>query len=37
MGVRKDDNELKAELDRFIAENGAQITELLSSYGVPLQ
>lgn len=37
MGVRKADNELKAELDRFIAENNAQITELLSLYGVPLQ
>lgn len=37
MGVRKNDSALKAELDRFIAENGEQITRLLSSYGVPLQ
>lgn len=37
MGVRKGNNELKAELDRFIAANSSEITQLLSSYGVPLQ
>lgn len=37
MGVRKNDSALKEELDRFIAENGNEITALLSSYGVPLK
>jgi len=36
MGVRKGDQALKAELDRFIAENKPEIQDLLSSYGVPL-
>jgi mxaJ protein len=36
MGVRKGDHALRDQLNDFIAHNGAEITALLASYGVPL-
>jgi mxaJ protein len=36
MGVRKTDNELRAELDRILEARRPQIRQLLQSYGVPL-
>ena len=36
MGVRHSDRELKATLDRLIAENRTQIDAILREYGVPL-
>jgi len=36
MGVRKGDHALRDRLNDFIAQNSAEITALLASYGVPL-
>jgi mxaJ protein len=36
MGVRKGDHALRDQLNDFIAQNSAEITALLASYGVPL-
>lgn len=36
MGVRKGDHALRDQLNDFIAQNAAEITTLLRSYGVPL-
>lgn len=36
MGVRKGDHALRDQLNDFIAQNAAEITALLRSYGVPL-
>ncbi|WP_374309612.1 substrate-binding domain-containing protein [Methylocella sp.] len=36
MGVRHSDQEWKRELNKFIAENQAEIDAILASYGVPL-
>jgi mxaJ protein len=36
MGVRKGDHALRDQLNDFIAQNGGEITALLTSYGVPL-
>jgi len=36
MGVRKGDHALRDHLNDFIAQNSAEITALLASYGVPL-
>jgi mxaJ protein len=36
MGVRKDDQALRDQLDQFIAKNSQEISALLESYGVPL-
>jgi hypothetical protein len=36
MGVRPSDQNWKRQLNKFISENGAEITQILVSYGVPL-
>ena len=36
MGVRQGENEWKATLDRWIAEHQAEITQILTSYHIPL-
>ncbi len=36
MGVRHSDQEWKRQLNKLIAENQAEITQILASYGVPL-
>jgi quinoprotein dehydrogenase-associated probable ABC transporter substrate-binding protein len=36
MGVRQSDQNWKRQLNKFIAENGPEITQILASYGVPL-
>jgi mxaJ protein len=36
MGVRKGDHALRDQLNDFLAQNAAEITALLESYGVPL-
>lgn len=36
MGVRKGDHALRDQLNEFLAQNAAEITALLTSYGVPL-
>ena len=35
VGVRKGDDQLRAELDRCSSKNAARFSELLSEYGVP--